>query len=286
LASGKSANPQTFNRYVYVLNSPLVLTDPEGLQAGTSGAFRYDVYFRTFAPFDWFGGFGLNAFVGDGNARAFSTALTGPNSSYRMSAVSQARATNDGTQYPEVRTFAQPASRSYNYYFNYEAPSECHIDNYNWQTFGDGANYHMYGNDDAVIDSENFNPAWDIDINPTWSATYSDFIDGQTIMNITGGATGDGFPALESFVYDAYGNGVMLGVYAVPRDGWGPEPETRLAGDNLRPMLRFDVNIVVREGRFVGVLIGRGENEEVISIEDWNRRYTSQPTRQDDVPLN
>jgi RHS repeat-associated protein len=35
LASGKSANPQTFNRYVYVLNNPLILTDPTGLQAGT-----------------------------------------------------------------------------------------------------------------------------------------------------------------------------------------------------------------------------------------------------------
>lgn len=34
LASGKSADPQTFNRYVYVLNNPLVLTDPTGLQVG------------------------------------------------------------------------------------------------------------------------------------------------------------------------------------------------------------------------------------------------------------
>ncbi|MCC7307412.1 MAG: hypothetical protein IT173_07590, partial [Acidobacteria bacterium] len=32
LASGKSANPQTFNRYIYVLNNPLLLTDPDGLQ--------------------------------------------------------------------------------------------------------------------------------------------------------------------------------------------------------------------------------------------------------------
>ncbi|MCZ2390837.1 MAG: hypothetical protein LC113_07135 [Acidobacteria bacterium] len=31
LASGKSANPQTFNRYAYVGNSPLVVTDPSGL---------------------------------------------------------------------------------------------------------------------------------------------------------------------------------------------------------------------------------------------------------------
>lgn len=34
LASGKSADPQTFNRYVYVLNNPLILTDPDGLQVG------------------------------------------------------------------------------------------------------------------------------------------------------------------------------------------------------------------------------------------------------------
>jgi len=34
LASGKSANPQTFNRYVYVMNSPLKNTDPTGLQVG------------------------------------------------------------------------------------------------------------------------------------------------------------------------------------------------------------------------------------------------------------
>lgn len=34
LASGKSANPQTFNRYVYGLNRPLRMTDPSGLQAG------------------------------------------------------------------------------------------------------------------------------------------------------------------------------------------------------------------------------------------------------------
>lgn len=35
LASGKSANPQTFNRYVYGLNNPVVLSDPTGLQAAT-----------------------------------------------------------------------------------------------------------------------------------------------------------------------------------------------------------------------------------------------------------
>src|SRR5262249_36555275 len=35
LISGKSANPQTFNRYMYVLDNPLVLQDPSGLQVAT-----------------------------------------------------------------------------------------------------------------------------------------------------------------------------------------------------------------------------------------------------------
>ncbi len=34
LASGISGNPQTFNRFVYVMNSPLRFNDPSGLQAG------------------------------------------------------------------------------------------------------------------------------------------------------------------------------------------------------------------------------------------------------------
>jgi RHS repeat-associated protein len=35
LASGKSANPQSFNRFTYCLNNPLKYSDPNGLQAGT-----------------------------------------------------------------------------------------------------------------------------------------------------------------------------------------------------------------------------------------------------------
>jgi len=42
LASGKSANPQTFNRYTYVLNSSLVNTDPTGLQTNSTGSILDD----------------------------------------------------------------------------------------------------------------------------------------------------------------------------------------------------------------------------------------------------
>lgn len=37
LASGKNANPQTFNRYAYVVNSPLNLTDKTGMQIDDDG---------------------------------------------------------------------------------------------------------------------------------------------------------------------------------------------------------------------------------------------------------
>lgn len=41
LASGKSANPQTFNRYSYVLNNPALYVDPDGLQTGFAGGKVY-----------------------------------------------------------------------------------------------------------------------------------------------------------------------------------------------------------------------------------------------------
>ncbi|MBK8148989.1 MAG: RHS repeat-associated core domain-containing protein [Acidobacteria bacterium] len=38
-ASATIRDPQSFNRYSYVLNSPYKFTDPLGLAAGTSGSF-------------------------------------------------------------------------------------------------------------------------------------------------------------------------------------------------------------------------------------------------------
>ncbi len=38
LASGKSANPQSFNRYAYTLNNPINLVDPSGLISASTGA--------------------------------------------------------------------------------------------------------------------------------------------------------------------------------------------------------------------------------------------------------
>ncbi|MBK6751108.1 MAG: hypothetical protein IPG67_14160 [Acidobacteria bacterium] len=71
LASGKSANPQTFNRFIYVGNNPIAITDPSGLEWGrkrnTSEGAKFDYYYQWFEgkPGEgWeavdFGGFGNN----------------------------------------------------------------------------------------------------------------------------------------------------------------------------------------------------------------------------------
>lgn len=60
LASGKSANPQTFNRYVYVGNNPLLLVDRNGLIWGKSNdgrvrwfAKKLGTGFSEFRPNNW-----------------------------------------------------------------------------------------------------------------------------------------------------------------------------------------------------------------------------------------
>lgn len=284
-ASANTANPQTINRYIYSLNNPLTLVD----RTGAIPSYSYYVYFRAFAPFDYFGGFGTGAFVGDGNNRAFSTDLTGPNSSYRMSAVSTAN--RGGGTFDPVYTRAQTASLSTNVYTGYNAFSEGHISGHvsGYANNDDGrgipingyTSFTLSGNDDAVIyDIFPLNTAPDIDLNVAWNTTFSDEASktygvGAEFMTITGGASGDGFPAAESFIYDGHGNGIMLGVYA-PGNILGPDPELRLWGKKHNPMIDFDVTILVINGVFQGVM----EDGELVSIADWNERYTSQDTRE------
>lgn len=278
-ASANTANPQTINRYIYSLNNPLTLVD----RTGAVPNYSYYVYFRAFAPFDYFGGFGTNAFVGDGDERGFSIDRK---ASYRLSAISTAQ--RSGGTFDPVYTRAERASLSTNVYTGYNAFSEGYVggDYSGYADKGLGpinaySDFNLSGNDDAVIyDIFPFNTAPDIDLNVHWNTTFSNDASitygvGAEFLNITGGASGDGFPAAESFIYDDHGNGIMLGVYA-PGNIPGPDPELRLWGNNHRPMINFDVTILVVNGVFKGVI----EDGELVSIADWNERYTGQDPRE------
>jgi RHS repeat-associated protein len=155
LASANSANPQTFNRYTYVLNNPLALVD----RTGAFPEFTFSVYVRAFAPFAWFG----PGNVARGDNRGFST---DPAATYRIQAYSEVTAADDGRYFPMSFTQASEATTSETnlgsiYYpginVAWTAQSECYINDPggNYYAGGlpggnDSLGYHLYGNDDAV----------------------------------------------------------------------------------------------------------------------------------------
>lgn len=274
LASGKSADPQTFNRYVYVMNNPLMYTDPTGLQAGSSLGFSFSVYVRAFAPYKWFG----PGNVARGDDRGFSTA---PGASYRIQASTEMIARNDGISHPFSVTRPSPPTTSETnlgsiYYpginVAWTAQSESYINNSNGnyagsELFGgvERISYHMYGNDDAIplVSS-------DIDLHPNfWFKFDESQGNGIVDMTVTGSVIGDQFPAAEAFIRDSSGNAVMLGTFA-PSSSSGPV--LSLPFDNRLPMIDVNVTVRVNNGVFQGVV----ENGSVVSLDEYNRRFTSQ----------
>jgi RHS repeat-associated protein len=272
LASASRINPQSFNRYIYVLNNPLALVD----RSGAFPEFSFSVYVRAFAPFHWFGPGGVA--MGDG--RGFST---DPGASYRIQAFSTVIAADDGRYFPMSRTEASPPTTSVTSLgvldtcigalpISWSADSECYINDPNGNYFpgglqggNDSLGYHMYGNDDAVpiISS-------DIDLHPQFRFNYDDQGNGIVNMTVTGAVTGDQFPAAEAFIRDTSGNSVMLGIFA-PAASSGPV--TSLPGNGTLPMINVNVTVRVNNGIFQGVV----ENGNVVSLEEYNRRFTSQP---------
>lgn len=73
LASGKSANPQTFNRYIYVMNSPLRFTDPSGMQAGN---YAGTIYRNANGVISTIGGRGFNVYDGPEYTQAMTDGYT------------------------------------------------------------------------------------------------------------------------------------------------------------------------------------------------------------------
>jgi|CXWL01.1.fsa_nt_gi RHS repeat-associated protein len=263
-ASASPVNPQTFNRYVYVLNNPLTLVD----RTGAYPEFTFSLYVRAFAPFEWFG----PGNIARGDNRGFSTSAK---DSYRISASSRITMSDGPYQYfpmsvtrPEFPTISETSMFGDSWLRRSPTYTAYPGGGMSDELFGgnDRVGYHAYGNDVAIPFSS------DIDI-------HSDFhfdqprenSDGTLNMRITGTVIGDQFPAAEAFVRDKAGNAVMLGVYA-PHVNAGPV--TSLPGDKQYPMIAVDVTVVVKDGLFQGVL----EKGSLVSLDEYNKRFTRQAT--------
>lgn len=267
MASANSANPQTFNRYTYALNNPLVLVD----RSGGFPEFSFSLYVRAFAPFDRFG----PGRMAQGDNRGFSIE---PTASYRIQSYADITMGGSQTWFPQYTVRASPPVESQNqlWFLSNSASSECWI---NDPQLGEGfgadylsrmnnndnsLNYSMFGNDDAIPGSS------DIDLHNNFTFSPQDLGNGVINMTIAGSVTGDQFPAAEAFIRDSQGNSVMLGVFAPTADSG---PVTSLPLDKSAPMIDVNVTVQVKNGVFQGVV----ENGNLVSLDEYNKRFLNQP---------
>jgi RHS repeat-associated protein len=280
LASGKSANPQTFNRYAYTMNRPLIYID-------INGKFPITIFVRAFAPFDWFGP--GNIARGDGNNRPFSTnsdvgsrisAVTNYETTGRNESSSRAYGSLSETQIGPCPICYTVKAYSDAYFIDEHSNSPRQmstIGNANLErNTGIGqVEYHLAGKDRAINlghPSLSITPDIDIHTNLRIQTTQIGDGTGNLQLNIRGGIQGDRFPAAETFVADSANNRLFLGVFA-PSSFSGPA--INLPGDRQWSMININVTVLTNsKGVFLGVM----QNGKQISIEEWNKQFSQQAT--------
>jgi RHS repeat-associated protein len=294
LASGKNANPQTFNRYVYCLNSPIVMID-------ANGEFPFYFYIRSFAPFDIFGGI----FRGDGNNRRFSSD-TSSNTTSRITAYTEFETSqlSGGFKHPTyygaptieissvTTAIGSMSTADYGWFGQSSSYSEAYVRNGTYDTFGSCTINHsgndyldlgfsLSGNNDAFpIGVGDWNLSNDIDITPhipfavrpnsdtsidSNGEGFSIVFDGKGVV------TGDAFPAAEAFINDSKGNSVFLGVFSIPN---GNTPYNSLPGNAGRPMITIPALTVNtnKDGIFQNVVF----EGKTLTLDEWNKRFNTQ----------
>ncbi len=258
-----------------------------------TGDFSFTVYVAAFAPFNRFGP--LNLSRGDGNARRFGF---DPLKTYRLRAESKMVASPGSHSYPWSVTKAAEATDSY-----LIVPSSIPVftgisiltlkerkeksegtvsDEDTGEQKpeglvreGNSIRYHFWGNDDAFAlwGNDSFF-ASDIDIHADINFEYDYYTKPNSfIMRIFGKILGDQFPAVETYVLDQIGNGVMLGVFQV-REGDGPvltrDGGRGIIGDKKLPMIEIDVSIIIENGFFTGIK----KFSRIISLAEHNKQFT------------
>ena len=235
--------------YSIAFNSPIFFIDVNGL-------FPYSIHVRSFAPFESFGG----GFSGDGNNRKFSTSPT-------VTSRVQQTFTVDPTagSITEPVTWSDPShhpllgSRT-------EVP-EGELSNIEKDNDG-------YGNSTLKFNSSmaGANPlvplSPDIDVSTAFTITENT---NTGNLDVIAYQYGDKFPSAETFITDAEGTSLFIGVSQYEGD-----PYTSLPGDNCREMMSSSFTIWIdQKGMFMGV----EQDDVVYSISDWNKKFENQATK-------
>ncbi|EKT3966589.1 RHS repeat-associated core domain-containing protein [Flavobacterium psychrophilum] len=239
--------------YAYCLNNPMNMVDPDG-------RYPYPISIRSFAPFQYFGGY----FHGDGENRGFTTSATATSRVQQTFTADPTAGTMSG-----VKTWSDPSSHPV--LGSSTATPSGGVSDFKQTANKDGSNTvtfnsTMSGANPLVPGSP------DIDVKTSFSLTENTK---AGTLNVNISQTGDRFPAAETFIKDTGGNPLFMGVS--PYEG---NPYTSLPGDNSRQMMSnsFTVNM---DGK--GVFTGVTQGNQTYTIGEWNKLYQNVNTQKPEV---
>ena len=250
--------------YAFSENSPIGFFELEGLE-------KISIHSASFAPFKTFGG----PYKGDGANRGFTTNL---NASSRIYGRVDLDASSSGiTQVGDATARGSEPHNTLTGNKTYsEAEIEANLSESNPTNQNNIASaeldFHVSGNNDLVPGSP------DIDAKGNIGIAHKDLGENGSIIGISGNIFGDRFPANETFLTDASGTGVFLGV-----SGADGNPFTSLAGNNNRKMSLFTLAISFNKSGNITGVIYNGKN---YSVEDWNKQFQNLNPQSDDTSTN
>ena len=245
--------------YAFSENRVIDSWELEGLE-------KISIHTASFAPFEMFGG----PFHGDGDDRKFGA---NPNSSSRVYGRFDVDI-NASRGIAELRERPARGSVSTNLLTGGSTNSDAYITvkekhkpiisvvGGGDQTILTKYTFHLYGNNDLVPASP------DIDVQGEVVIVTKDYDLGGngTLVTISGRVFGDDFPSNETYITDANGTGVILGV-----SGADGNPFTSLGGDNERDMSRFSIGLRFSQQGLIEAVIDRHGNE--FTPQEWNDSF-------------
>jgi hypothetical protein len=149
----------------------------------------------------------------------------------------------------------------------------------NGTTAATSLGFHLSGNNSLVPGSP------DIDVKGTLGIGIAENKDGTSTAVVSGKIFGDKFPANETFLTDAGGASVFLGVSGAilgPNAG----PAFALPGNNSRTMSTFTLNINFGADGNINTKNAVQFNGTNYSLKDWNKLFESQNPRSGSTSSN